>query len=99
MRYKPKNIAALQVALGGLPDKMRVEVDADIGGVSKDCRRTSEGDGVGREFGDNNSAGTRSRKCSKGEQGRCSNARIAETVGLRKTVTAHPQGGKNAERS
>ena len=30
MRYKPKSIAALQVALGGLPDKMRVEVDADI---------------------------------------------------------------------
>jgi hypothetical protein len=27
MRYKPKNIAALHVALGGLPDKMRVEVD------------------------------------------------------------------------
>jgi hypothetical protein len=24
MRYKPKNIAALQVALGGLPDTMRV---------------------------------------------------------------------------
>ena len=31
MRYKPKNIAALQVALGGLPDTMRVELEADIG--------------------------------------------------------------------
>jgi hypothetical protein len=30
MRYKPKNIAALQLALGGLPDRMRVEVDSDI---------------------------------------------------------------------
>ena len=30
MRYKPKNIAALHVALGGLPDKMRVEVDTGI---------------------------------------------------------------------
>ena len=30
MRYKPKNTAALYVALGGLPDKMRVEVDPDI---------------------------------------------------------------------
>jgi hypothetical protein len=30
MRYKPKSIAALQVALGGLPDRMRVEVDSDI---------------------------------------------------------------------
>jgi hypothetical protein len=25
MRYKPKSTAALHIALGGLPDKMRVE--------------------------------------------------------------------------
>ena len=31
MRYKPKSIAALHIALGGLPDKMRVEVDREIG--------------------------------------------------------------------
>ena len=31
MRYKPKNIAALQVALGGLPDAMHVEADRGIG--------------------------------------------------------------------
>ena len=30
MRYKPRSIAALQLALGGLPDRMRVEVDLDI---------------------------------------------------------------------
>jgi hypothetical protein len=30
MRYKPKNRAALQLALGGLPAQMRVIVDADI---------------------------------------------------------------------
>ena len=30
MRYKPKSIAGLHVALGGLPDKMRVEVDPGI---------------------------------------------------------------------
>ena len=30
MRYKPKSIAALHVALGGLPDKMGVEVDPGI---------------------------------------------------------------------
>ena len=30
MRYKPKSIAALQVALGGLPDKMPVEADAGV---------------------------------------------------------------------
>ena len=31
MRYKPKSAAALQIALGGLPNKMRVEVDPDVG--------------------------------------------------------------------
>ena len=30
MRYKAKSIAALQLALGNLPDKMRVEVEPDI---------------------------------------------------------------------
>jgi hypothetical protein len=35
MRYKPKSIAALQIALGGLPDKMRVEVDRSIGVSAK----------------------------------------------------------------
>jgi hypothetical protein len=30
MRYKLKSIAALHIALGGLPDKMRVEVDRSI---------------------------------------------------------------------
>ena len=30
MRYQPKSIAALQLALGGLPDRMRVEIDSDI---------------------------------------------------------------------
>ena len=30
MRYKPRSIPALQLALGGLPDQMRVEVDSDI---------------------------------------------------------------------
>ena len=30
MRYKPKSTAALHIALGGLPDKMRVEVDRGI---------------------------------------------------------------------
>jgi len=30
MRYKPKSIAAPQVALGSLPDKTPVEVDAGV---------------------------------------------------------------------
>ena len=35
MRYKPKSIAALHIALGGLPAKMRVEVDRSIGVSAK----------------------------------------------------------------
>jgi len=31
MRYKPKNTAALKLALGGLPDRMRVHADRGIG--------------------------------------------------------------------
>lgn len=30
MLFKPKNVAALQVALAGLPDEMRVEADPDL---------------------------------------------------------------------
>jgi hypothetical protein len=35
MRYKPKNVDALHIALAGLPDKMRVEADAGIGVSAK----------------------------------------------------------------
>jgi hypothetical protein len=35
MRYKPKSIAALQVALGGLPDAMHIEADRGIGVSAK----------------------------------------------------------------
>jgi hypothetical protein len=35
MKYKPKSVAALHVALGGLPDKMRVQTDPDIGVSAK----------------------------------------------------------------
>jgi hypothetical protein len=35
MRYKTKSVAALQTVLGGWPDRMRVEVDPDIGVSAK----------------------------------------------------------------
>ena len=35
MRYKPKSIAALHIALGRLPSRMQVEVDPDIGVSAK----------------------------------------------------------------
>jgi len=35
MRYKPRSVAGLQVALGGLPDTMQVEADQGIGVSAK----------------------------------------------------------------
>ena len=35
MRYRPRSIAALQVALGGLPDTMQVEADQGVGVSAK----------------------------------------------------------------
>jgi hypothetical protein len=35
MRYKPKSISALHIALGGLPGNMPVEADRDIGVSAK----------------------------------------------------------------
>jgi hypothetical protein len=45
MRYRPKSVAALHIALGGFPDKMRVEADRDIGVSAKsvgDLRKVTE---------------------------------------------------------
>jgi hypothetical protein len=35
MRYKPRSVAALHIALGGFPDTMRVEIDKNIGVSAK----------------------------------------------------------------
>jgi hypothetical protein len=35
MRYKPKSTAALQIALGGLPDRMRVKAEPGVGVSAK----------------------------------------------------------------
>ena len=35
MRYKAKNVAALQTLLSGWPDRMQVEADPDIGVSAK----------------------------------------------------------------
>ena len=35
MRYKAKNVDALHIALGGMPDKVRVEVESGIGVSAK----------------------------------------------------------------
>jgi hypothetical protein len=44
MRYKPRNVAALQLALGGLPDTMPVETDRGVAVSAKtvgDLRKVS----------------------------------------------------------
>ena len=66
-RYKCKSIAALDIALGGLPAKMQVEADVGTGVSAKTVGE--QGDDVVREFGDNNAAGTSSRKRGKDQQG------------------------------
>jgi len=43
MRYKAKSIAALQLALGGLPDRIRVEVDSGIEISAKTVRELRKG--------------------------------------------------------
>ena len=46
MRYKPKSLAALQLALGGLPSRLRVEVDSDVEITAKtvgELRKVSAG--------------------------------------------------------
>jgi hypothetical protein len=35
MRYKAKSVAALQMLLGDLPDRMRVDVEPDVGVSAK----------------------------------------------------------------
>src|SRR5262245_50757239 len=60
--------------------------DAGRGGrrhrrVCKDRWRTSEGDGVVGEFGDNNPAGTSSRERGEDQQGQRGDTHLAETVG------------------
>ena len=69
MRYKPKSIPALHIALGGLPAKMRVEADPDIGVSATTVGELRKVTAWGREFSDNNAAGKPSRKRSKGQQG------------------------------
>jgi hypothetical protein len=49
MRYKPKSIAALNIALGGLPAQMRVEVESGIEVRTKTV--DSQGGGLARQFG------------------------------------------------
>jgi hypothetical protein len=62
-------------------------------GVCKDSWRTSEDDGVAREFGHNDAARTPSREQHKSEQGYRRNPRLAETVGKSRSNADIRRGG------
>jgi len=69
MRFKAKSIAALEIILHGLPGKMRVEVDPEIGVSAKTVGELRKLTNLAWGSSDNHSAGAPSRKHSKGEQG------------------------------
>ena len=58
MHYKPKSTAGLQIALGGLSDMMRVQVDPGISIVCKNRRRTSANVNLAKQSGDSDAAAT-----------------------------------------
>ena len=96
MRYKPKNILALHIALGGMPDKVRVEVESGIEVSAKTV--TSEGGGMARESSNNNPVRTRCRRRRKGEQGQPSHSRLAKTVGVTRK-NGHEAGTRHGSTS
>jgi hypothetical protein len=69
MRYKAKSVAALQLALGSLPNEMQVEVDPEIDVSAKTVGDPSQGGGMACEFGGHNPDWKRSPEHSQGEQG------------------------------
>ena len=78
MRYKPKSIAALQLALGGLPDRMRVEIDSDIKISAKTVGELRKVNVWPENLA--NAAGTLFRECRKGEQSQHRDTHLAEAV-------------------
>src|SRR5262245_42241213 len=90
MRYKPKNVAALHLALGGLPDRMRVNADQSTGDSARTVGELRKAT-TWREFGDNDPAGSPSRKCRDGEQGRRQTSH-AKIISKRKLLTTTGAG-------
>ena len=80
MRYKAKNVAALQTLLSSWPDQMRVEVDPDIGVSARTVGELRKLTAWPENSGHNDAAPTRSRERYEGEQGQHDNTHVAETV-------------------
>lgn len=82
MRYRPKSAAALEIALGGLPNSMGVEAEPDLGVSAKtvgELRKTK----TWPESGGYDTSGTSSRKRRKGEPTGRTRSGYAETIGSR----------------
>ena len=87
MRYKPKNVAALHLALGGLPDRMRVNADQSTGVSARtvgELRKTTT-------WPENLAMTTPLDRCRDGEQGR-RQTRHAKTISRRKLLTTTGAG-------
>jgi hypothetical protein len=80
-QYKCKNIAALDIALSGLPPKIRDEADAGTGVSAKTVGELRKVTAWSENLVNNNAAGTPSRKHSRNQQGYLSDSRLVETVG------------------
>ena len=80
MRYKPRSLTALQVALGGLPDAMHVEADKGLGVSAKTVGQLRKVPA----WPDNLVITTPQERYAgsviKGEQGERSNAGLTKTV-------------------
>jgi hypothetical protein len=79
MKYKPKSVAALHIALGGLPGRMRIEVEPGIAVSAKTvgelCKVTSLPENVVISVPQEHY-----RKRSKSEQGERPHSLPTETV-------------------
>src|SRR5262249_7206854 len=89
MRYKPKNVAALHLALGGLPDRMRVNADQSTGVSARTVGELRKARTWAENY--NDPAGSPSRKCRYGEQGRRQPSH-AKTISKRKLLTTTGAG-------
>jgi hypothetical protein len=69
MRYKAKSLAALQLALGSLPNEMQVEVDPEIDVSAKTVGDPSQGGGMACDLAVITPIGSDPPEHSQGEQG------------------------------
>jgi len=83
MRYKPKSTAALHIALGGLPDKMRVEADKNLGVSAHTVGELRKVTTWPENLVITTPAERSPESAVKGEQGQRGDAHFAENIKIR----------------